>query len=186
MKKILLMIFMLILVTGCSTLKVDVDYDTAYDFSKKTKYAVIHSERVGDNSLVEDRIRAAIRESLDAKTYSEVPKGEADLLFVFHVDVRDKEDVNMDYQMVGFGSYGFGRGFGMGYGGMIASPSTYKYREGTLVIDALNPKTNKVVWRGIALDELSKKSTTPDEKTKYINKVVASIMAKFPPNGNKK
>ncbi len=181
MKKILLVLAAIFLLTGCSTLSVDVDYDTSYDFNKKTNYTVAHSDRVGSNSLIDDRITAAIKESLDAKTYTEVAKEKADLVFVFHVNVQDKSDVTMDYQMIGYGGYGFGGGFG----GMIATPTTYNYTEGKLIIDALNPKTNKIVWRGIASDELSQNTTTPQEKTQKINEVVSQLMSKFPPKSEK-
>lgn len=182
MKKVLFTIFALIVMTGCSTLKVDVDYDTAYDFNKSTTYAVVYNDGVVENSLINDRITQAIKTSLNEKNgYKEVSKESAELLFVFHVNVQDKSDVSMDYQMIGYGGYGFGRGFGLGYGGVVASPNTYNYKEGKLVIDALNQQTNKIVWRGSASDELSQSSSTPDEKTKYINSVVSKIMANFPP-----
>jgi len=114
--------------------------------------------------------------SLNTKNYTEVSKEKADLVFVFHTDVQDKTDIQNDYQMIGYGGYGFTRGFG---GGMVATTNAYNYTEGTLVVDAINPKTQKIVWRGIAKDELSAKDT-PQEKTEYINHVVSKIIEKFP------
>jgi len=185
MKNLLLSVLVLFLLSGCSTTKVDIDYDTSYNFEQKMSYTVVYSNRVGDNTLVNDRIKNAIIQSLNAKNYKDVAKEDAALIFVFHVNVQDKADVRMDYQTVGYGSYGFARGFGMGYGApMVATPTTYRYTQGKLIIDALNPKTKKIVWRGIATDELNTLKT-PAEKTAYINKVVATIMAKFPPKGSK-
>jgi len=184
-KKLLLGASILVVFSGCSTIQVDTDYDTSYSFDTKTNYAVVYSDRVGNNSLVNDRIKNAITQSLNARNYKDVAKEDAQLVFVFHVDVQDKADVRIDYQMVGYGGYGFSRGFGMGYGApMVATPTTYRYTEGKLIIDALNPKTKKIVWRGIATDELQTLKT-PQEKTAYINKVVSTIMAKFPPKGSK-
>jgi len=167
----------LLLFSGCSTLKVSVDYDPEYSFEGKTDYAVVHSNREGENTLANDRIKKALIESLNAKMYKEVAKEEADLVFVFHSDVKDKTDIQTDYQMVGYGGYGFARGFG---GGMVATTSAYNYTEGTLVIDALNPKTEKIVWRGIAKDELSSSLSSPTEKTLYIRSVVFKLMQNFP------
>lgn len=179
MKNFLLGISMLFLMAGCSTLKIDVDYDTFYDFDNKTDYSVVHSDREGTNSLIADRITKAIKKSLNAKAYSEVAKKDAQLIFVFHTNVKNKTDIEMDYQTIGFG------GFGMGFGSnVIATPTTYNYTEGTLIIDALNPKTKKIVWRSVGSDELGSHST-PQEKTEYINKVVAQMMAKFPPKEGK-
>ncbi|MEA2072034.1 MAG: DUF4136 domain-containing protein [Campylobacterota bacterium] len=186
MKKIFLIITLLFVVSGCSTLKVNVDYDTEYDFTNQTKYAIVHSSKEGSNTLMNDRVKNAIRASLEKKSYREVSEKEAELVFVFHVNVQQMSDIRSDYQMVGYSGYGYGRGFGgygRGYGTvMVERPSTYRWLEGSLVIDALNPKTNKIVWRGSANDELSRDSSTPDEKTKYINEVVSKVMQKFPKN----
>lgn len=171
------LVLMALFFVGCSTLEVDVDYDTAYNFDGKTKYAIVHSNRAGDNTLINDRIVNALDSALKAKSYTKVSKDKADLIFVFHVNVRDKTDIRTDYQMVGYGGYGFGRGFG---GGVVATTSAYNYTEGTLIVDALNPKTQKIVWRGVAVDELSDSLDTPDEKTKYINEVIQKLMSNFP------
>ena len=176
----------LFILTGCSTLEVEVDYDTAYNFDAQTKYTIVHSERVGDNTLVNDRVTHAIKTSLDAKEYTQVKESDADLLFVFHVNVQQMSDIRTDYQMIGYGGYGYGMGFGgygRGYGtAVVERPSTYRWLEGKLIIDALNPKTKKIVWRGTVTDELSRDSSTPAEKTKYINDVVSKLMKKFPKN----
>jgi len=177
MNKILFFMGIIFILSGCSVMKVDVDYDTSYNFDGKTKYAVVHASRAGENTLTNDRIMQAIKSSLNVRNYTNVQKNEADLIFVFHVNVKDKTDIRTDYQMVGY------RGFGYGFGGggmMIATPSSYSYTEGTLILDALNPKTKKIVWRGIASDELNRSETTPEEKREYINKVISELMKNFP------
>lgn len=184
MKKLFLIGTIFLLFSGCSTLDTEVDYDTAYEFKDQTHYSIVHSDREGDNTLVNDRIKEAIKISLNAKEYEEVKESEADLLFVFHVNVQKMSDIRTDYEMVGYGGFGYGMGFG-GYGrgfgtAMVVHPSTYKWTEGKLIIDALNPRSKKIVWRGVATDELSQNSSTPQEKTLYINKVVSKLMEKFP------
>lgn len=172
--------------SGCSTMKVDVDYDTEYNFSNKTKYAVMHSDREGENTLVNDRVLNAIKTSLNKKGYKEVKQDHAELIFVFHVNVQQMSDIRTDYEMVGFGGYGYPRGFGgygLGYGStMVATPSTYRWKEGKLIIDALNPQTKKIVWRGTVSDELTQSSATPQEKREYINRVVQKVLHEFPGN----
>lgn len=179
MRNLLVSILMLFLLAGCSTLELNVDYDTSYNFDNKTKYIVIHSDRGDENNLITDRIAKAIKDSLNQKGYTEVSQNSADLIFAFHVNVKNRTDVQMDYESMGFG------GFGMGFGGnIIATPTTYNYTEGKLIIDALNPTTQKIVWRGLASDELDK-GATPQARTAYINKVVTKMMAQFPPKESK-
>jgi len=183
-KRIIVLISLTFLFVGCSTLKVDVDYDTAYDFTDKTKYTIVYSDKDSDNTLVIDRVKSAIADSLAKHSFEQVSKDQADLIFVFHVNVTQRSDIRTDYERIGYGSYGYGFGYG-GYGGgygtrVVAVPSTYRWKEGRLIIDALNPKTNKIVWRGVVSDELTRGQTSPAEKTKYINKVVSKLLRKFP------
>jgi len=173
-----------LLLSGCSTLKIDVDHDASFSFDTKKTYAIVHSDRESDNTLVNDRIHNAIKNSLNLQGYKEVSKEKAQLIFVFHVNVMQRSDIRTDYQMIGYPGYGYGFGYGgYGYGpgtAMIATPSTYRWQEGRLVIDALNPKNKKIVWRGTVTDELSRNSTTTEEKTEYLNSVVSKVMKKFP------
>ena len=166
---------LLILLSGCSTLEVNVDYDDSYDFTKVKKVAVVHEHQASDNSLLNDRIINALNKNLESKNYVNLASNEADLIFVFYTNAKDKTQVNTEYMTMGM-RYRFG--------GMMATTSTYEYTEGTLVIDALNPKTNKIVWRGIGTKELSEKKT-PQEKTQAVNKIVTKIMEKFPKQGQK-
>jgi hypothetical protein len=187
MKNILMSISLAFLMSACSTLKVDVDYDSSYNFTDKIKYAIVHNSKEGDNTLVNDRIQKAIETQLDAKNYEEVAKDKADLVFVFHVNVMQRSDIRSDYEMIGYRSYGYGGAWGYrGFGGysrtpvLVEKPSLYRWKEGRLVIDALNTKSKKIVWRGIVKDELSDGSSSAEEKTKYINSVVGKLFKKFP------
>jgi hypothetical protein len=186
MKNIIITLLIALFVSGCSTLKIDVDHDSSFAFNTKRTYAVVHNVREGDNTLVNDRIDSAIKSYLNKEGYTEVSKEKADLIFVFHVNVMNRSDIRTDYQMIGYPGYRYGFGYGgYGYGyapgtTMIATPSTYRWKEGKLVIDALNPLNKKIVWRGTVSDELTRKSTTTQEKTEYINSIVTKVMKKFP------
>lgn len=162
----------LLLFTGCSRLDVNVDYDESYDFSAQKTFVVNAEKKEGSNTLYIDRVVAALESDLESKNYTKVSKEEADLIFVFHTDITSKSDISTDYQSVGFGMYRFG-------GGMMATTTTYNYNEGTLIIDALSPKTKKIVWRGVGQTEVQKQKT-PEDKRKYVNSIVTQIMAKFP------
>jgi len=175
-KKVLLILGFVFL-SGCSQLDIKIDYDPEYVFDGKDDYTIVHKSKKGEDTLTQDRVQNAIKTALNAKGYKEVEKHKAELIFVFHTNVQDKSDIQTDYQTMGFGGFGFARGFG---GGVVATTSTYNYTEGTLVVDALNPKTQKILWRGIAKDELGSGSYTPEEKTAYINKVVAKLFESFP------
>ena len=172
MKKLLILLVAQVVFFGCSSLKVNVDYDPEFDFASQKSFAVVHHNKEGEDTLFNDRFTEALQADLGAKAYMQAPKDSADLVFVFHVNVESKTDIDTDYTMVGYGRYGYG-------GHMVATTRTYKYKKGTLIIDALNPKDKKIVWRGITTDIL-KSHDTPEERTVYINKVVKEAMKDFP------
>ncbi|AMR34380.1 hypothetical protein A0256_24450 [Mucilaginibacter sp. PAMC 26640] len=73
------------------------------------------------------------------------------------------------YRPWGFGYGGFGYGF-PNYGGAFAQRVPYK--EGTVIIDLIDPKTRAIVWRGYGVGELH----NPKETLKEIPKVVDGII----------
>lgn len=157
---------------GCSSLRVSVDYDPGFEFQTTNSFAIAHYNKEGEDTLFNDRLIGALAADLRSKGYMQSAKKEADLIVTFHTDVENKTSIDTDYQMIGYGGYGYG-------GGMIATTRTYTYKKGTLIIDVLNPKNEKIVWRGMATDIL-KEHKTPQERTEYINKVVKETMASFP------
>ena len=172
MKKFIYSLIALILFAGCSQLDVDVDYDESFDFSSQKSFAIVPKKADGANTLYIGRVVAALKQDLEQKGYKEVTQESADLVFVFHTDITSKSDIYTDYQRVGFGRYRYG-------GGMVATTSTYNYDEGTLIIDALSPKTKNIVWRGTGQTEVTQQKT-PEKKREYISSIITQIMAKFP------
>ena len=172
MSKILSFIAVILVLIGCSRMDVSVDYDESFDFKTAKTFAVDNSMGKSQNSLFGSRATNALENELKLKNYAKVSKEEADLIFVFHASAKEKSDVQTSVGMSGY------RGFRYG-GAMVSTTHTYEYKEGTLVIDALSPKTKKVVWRGIGVKELQEKDT-PAERTKAVNTAVKKIMEKFP------
>ncbi|PHR58505.1 MAG: hypothetical protein COA44_03405 [Arcobacter sp.] len=172
MKKTLVLIIGFLIITGCSSLRVNVDYDPEFNLLEQKSFAIVHHNKEGEDTLFNDRFIEALKKDLKAKAYVEVDEGSASLIFVFHVNVESKVDIDTDYQMVGYGRYGYG-------GHMVATTRSYKYTKGTLIVDALNPKDNKIVWRAITTDIL-KSYDTPQQRTAYIQSVVKETMKDFP------
>jgi hypothetical protein len=158
-------------ITACSTLTTSVDYDTNYNFATIRTFAVVHKAKEGENGLTNERIENAIKKVLKAKGLQESSPQDADLVFLYHTNVQNKTDIYTDYQMVGYGRYG---------GMVVSTPRTYNYDEGRLIIDAYDPKTNKTLYRAVAIDELPQKKT-PQERKEYINEVITKTLENFPP-----
>lgn len=165
--------FLTLFLLGCSTVDVNIDYDQKFDFLSVQSFSVKHKVREGESSLVNDRITAAIKKQLILKGYKNEVQ-ESELTFYFYYGAKEKTDFHTRYGLAsGFGQIGWGAGM------MVSTTDAHRYTEGTLMIEAINPKTEKTVWRGVAVLEL-KEQKTPEEKTAYINSIVAEILEKYP------
>ena len=169
--KYIVVALLALFISACSTLSTSVDYDTHYNFKAIRTFAIVHKTREGENTLINERIEKAIENTLQSKGLQKTNVQNADLVFLYHTNVQNRTDIYTDYQMVGYGRYG---------GMVISTPRTYNYDEGKLIIDAYNPKTNRTVYRVVAVDELPEKKT-PQDRDAYIQKVIAKTLESFPP-----
>ncbi|WP_457597732.1 DUF4136 domain-containing protein [Hydrogenimonas sp.] len=168
-----------VLMAGCSSLQVTSDYNPDYDFSKLHKVAILYPKSDDDViSLAQQRFARAIEETMRRKGFVVTDKQEADFYLLFHLDVTQKRQVVTDYQMVGL--YPYYPYYGYGYGLAVPVEREYTWTEGRFIIDAVDPHGNKIFWRGVAVDHL-KDFDTPQERMAYIQKVVAEVLADFPP-----
>lgn len=172
MYKSLFLPLILLLITGCSSIRVSSDYDPDFKAETLHAYAIINKAKEGDDTLTMDRIQHAISHNLAQKGYHKVAKEDADFYVLFHVNVESKTRIDTDYQYVGVYPYRFG-------GGMVATTNTVNYDEGKLIIDMINPTDNKIIWRSTATDRLHTLET-PKERTVYINEVITKALKDFP------
>lgn len=175
MKKVTIKNLLLIMTAGlvfsCKpTLKVNTDYDRSANFSTyKTfsLYYLITSRTV--NELNEERIWNSIRATMAKKGYVE-NNNNPDLVVNAVSVVKNKKYVSAT--TTGYG--GWYRPYG------AAGTTTFQtsnYKEGSLVIDVVDTKKNKLVWQGVGNAEFEKQPKNPDEA---IGNAVNKIMAAFP------
>ena len=171
---------MLLLFAGCSTMKVESDYDPKFDFKQLRTFAVVYPESRDGKTLTQARIAEALETHMVKKGYIRADKKSADFVMIFHTNVTTKQQLVTDYQMVGFYPM-----YGFGFGGAVSVPvqNEYTYEEAKIIIDAVNPNGNKIFWRAVATDELQS-FKTPEERIDYINHVVDRSLKSFPDRKN--
>ena len=160
---------------ACSTIyDVQHDYDTQADFeSLKTYNWMTVNENADIDSLNVERVKRAVNAELQAKGYK-MTTNDPDFLIAEHLGTKDKVQITS----WGYG-YGSHRWYRDGYwapGGITA----YQYEEGSLIIDFIDAKSNKMIWRGVAKADLNH-AGTPEENEKLINEAVQRILNNFPP-----
>jgi len=176
--KILFLILPVVLVTSCKpTLKVFSDYDKSANFSSyKTfsLYYLVTSHTVSE--LNEERIWNYIRAEMTKKGYIENDQN-PDLVVNAVSILKNKKYVTAD--SYGYGSairpYGYWGGRGVASGHTTFQTSNVK--QGSLLIDVIDAKTNKLVWEGTGNAEFEKRPKDPDA---VISKAVTKILAGFP------
>ena len=172
--KLLTIIFpvmLMIMMAGCSSIRVSTDYDRKADFLKyKTFNFSKEVDKVSLNDLNRRRLKDAITREMQAKGYqlSESP----DLLV--NAFVKGKTHYTATAT-----SFGFGGPF-MYYRGWVPT-NTYvdvdKSIDGTLFIDLIDVQEKKMVWEGVAEGLVNPRTETREEN---LNPVVQMIFKTFP------
>lgn len=162
----------IILAPGCSSITVNQDYNTNFDFSKWKTFGFIPiPESAGIDQINATRLGDAAKKQLEAKGYKLAEP--ADFGVAFHFGKQQVTDVQ---------SYGYGYGWG-GYGGYYGpggGVDVTQYEQGTLLIDLIDMKDNKLEWRGTGQGALQDNPSIEDRQAN-IDSAVSQILAQFPP-----
>ena len=186
--RVLLVLAMFLAATPVLAQKVYIDYDTGYDFDTIKTFAWSKTEETSlakSNIFMHSRIVNAIEHYLSGGALREAAEGEEPSIYVtYHASSKEKLTVNTT--SYGYGYPGGWRGYGYGgyygggyYGSGMASSTTSvsSYDVGTLVVDAWDTKTKKLVWRGTATNIIV--SPNRDKMMKKIDKGLKKIVKQW-------
>ncbi len=170
-------------VWACTSFNVKTDHDPTADFSAFKTFAFggladINKGGIYDNSLMQKRIESAVARELTAKGLRQVSAEEPqDLLVHYWVNVQDKQRLESGGTSVGVarGPRG-GYGWGAGYGGGV---TTYEYKEGTLILDLIEPAKKQLVWRATIVGTLQ---DSAKDNVELGNKAIAEAFESYPPS----
>ena len=179
MKKGILLLLSVILLSSCNAIKVVADYDSNVDFNKYKTFAFYKPEidKAKISDLDKKRILRAIETELLAKGFTKSNK--PDMLVGIFTKSREKVNVNQNNN---FG-YGFGWGFNPYWGGINNNLSVSQYTEGTLFIDFIDKEKKELVWQGVGTGAL--KLNNRAKKEERIKLFVKEIISRFPPEQEK-
>ncbi|AWK03781.1 DUF4136 domain-containing protein [Flavobacterium crocinum] len=175
------------LIYSCSpTVKVTTDYDHSANFGEYRTFAVydLKAQQGQVNQLNVDRVTKAIRNEMLAKGFTESDNPDLKVNAVSILKNKTSMTANTDFYGYGgmYRPYGYWGGGAM-MGGANTTFNTYDYVDGSLVIDIVSTKTQKLVWQGIGNAEIDSKPDNPEE---FINTSIKKILEGFPPGLAKK
>jgi hypothetical protein len=173
--------------------KVNVEQRANVNFSRYRTYDFADTEvkTSGDRNpllrspITQDRIKQAISGELGKRGLRQV-ENNPDFLVTTHTFVEQAERTVYDTQPAAGFAYPYSVGYrgrflpvnyGYWYGPSYYSrPRTEQYREGTLVIDFIDARSNNLVWRGSVADPIDDAGRLGSE----FSKNAKEILDKFP------
>lgn len=182
---ILLLVLGAVMFAGCTTQpRVETDHQADFDFSSLKTFEVAQTKQDSkENILVSPFTLSHIHSALEgelAKRYQSAATGaKPDFIVSYHVVIEEKIDPRSYDDLYGFGYYGRGyrypRPFFYGPGAGLRV-----YSQGSLIIDIVDAKTEKPIWRGVSEKRLSR-DMAPKQQREVLSRAVTEVIAQFPP-----
>lgn len=173
-KILALPLFALLILSGCTSVRVLSDYDREADFNSYRSYAFYKTgiDKAEISDLDKKRILRAIEAELSGRGF--VKSEQPDLLVSIFTKEKERVDVYNN-------NFGWGWGWHPywawpGYYGSNVSTRT----EGSLYIDLIDAKTRELVWQGKGVGTLANTSDIR-KKEERIREFVAEILQQYPP-----
>jgi hypothetical protein len=177
MRRLLPVLLVIIAFAGCAAMTVSSHIERTANFADFVTYdwgppdnLPVGDPRLDNNPFFNDYLQGAIEKKLAANGYERALTGEPDLLVHYHASVNQKVDVyEVDHQY--------------GYCYDNCQPQIVDYEEGTLVVDIVDRKTGKVVWRGWAQDAMNGVIDNQQRLEKQVDEGVTKMMLLLPRGG---
>lgn len=163
-----LVLFSLVTVVSATA---GVNFDTEFSFDGKTYAWFDQDFKNWDHPLfeaneIDEKVKTSFDEQLQKRGLEKVNKSNADYILVFHTYARSSAELKaMGYQFRNYWTPD-----------VVSDKDLYK--GGTLVLDVVDAKTGKVVWRGSANKALP---NNPRQIDRAIDRAARSLVRKFPP-----
>lgn len=175
------------LLVGCSSQPhVETDHQAGFNFASLKTFHVAETKQDTQGSILISpftlsHIHATLDAELGKRYQPRVKDSKPDFIVTYHVVVEEKIDPRSYNDIHGFG-YGY---YGMGY----RYPRPYFlgtntglriYNQGSLIIDVVDGKTDKPIWRGVSEKRLSR-GMAPQQQREVLSNAVVEVLAQFPP-----
>ena len=162
---------------GCATLTVSSHIERGVNFGEYLTYdwgppdnLPVGDARLDNNPFFRDYVEGTIERYMSAKGYELAISGQPDLLIHYHASVNQKVDVQQADQEYGYC-----------YGDCAAR--VVEFEQGTLVLDIVDAKTSKVIWRGWSQDTMTGVIDNQQRLEQQVKEGVIKMMQLLPACG---
>lgn len=168
--------------TACSNFNVRYDYDSRANYATFKTFDWYASSRMAkdkdrqvNNPIMDRRVAAAVEQELMARGFRRETTTDPDFLVTYYPVYQEKR--YMTAQHFGWGTWGF-RPFGIGIS--TTTSQEHIYKEGTLVLEIVDFKTNQLVWKAAAEGALTE-LRNPEDADQVVTRAVRQMLEQFPP-----
>jgi hypothetical protein len=169
-------VFALLAISGCAPIHTGSFVDQSVDFSKYHSYnwAPSAQRSTGDarlekNAVFQDHLQGEVEKQFAAKGFKGPTSRKPDLLLRYRAATTSRVNVN-------------GVESGYGYCSSDCSARVVEYEAATLVLDVVDARTRKVVWRGWSQDHLDDLLDNQDRMARRLQEAITKMLEKFPAN----
>jgi hypothetical protein len=163
------------MLTGCATTSSSSHVRTGFDFSKYYTYEWVPADafpigdpRLDQNPMVLDYLQGAVEKQLMSKGYVQGLAGRSDLQVHFHASIDQRLNVNAADARYGYCIDDDCRN------------GVKNYEAGTLIVDVIDRRTNRLVWRGWAQRSVDGVLDDRDRLVRMIEDGVTRMFVSFP------
>lgn len=161
-----------------SAQKIFVEHDTGYDTDGIETFSwskTLETSAEASHPLLHSHIVNSIEHYLSMGGIREV-ESDPDVFVTYHTSTQDSLFLNINNFGYGYpGGWGYSGYYGYGYG--MATATVSSFESGTLVVDAWDAGTEKMVWRGIATNITVYEN--PDKMLKKVDVALKKIVKKW-------
>ena len=162
---------------GCAPITVGAHLERGVNFAEYVTYdweppdnLPVGDPRLDNNPFFNDYLQGAIERRLAAKGFERAQGQQPDLLVHYHATVSQKLDV-------------YRADSHLGYCYDNCDQQYVEYEQGTLVLDIVDTRTRRVVWRGWAEQSLSGVIDDQDRLQTEVERGVERMMQRLPRGG---
>ena len=162
-------------VAGCAPMRVSAHVDSHVDFTKLKTFAWGPADalpagdpRLDASGFFQDHMQGAVERQMLLKGYAHAGEHDTpDLRIHFHAVIRDRLNVDAFDARRGFCS------------GACVTPVN-EFQEGTLIVDVMDARSNRLIWRGWAQESLGNTLESQDKLVTRIDRAVHGLMRALP------
>lgn len=173
-RRLAVVVAVLVGTVGCATMSVSSHMEPRLDTSRYHTFSwgspdplPTGDPRLDQNPFFKDHIEGAVERQLALRGVKLADK-DADLQIHYHAVITPRLDVNRVDREHG---YCFDESCGS---------RVFEYEQGTLVIDVIDVRTNRLIWRGWAQEAIEPALKNEDRMSKDINEAVRRMLERFP------